>query len=200
MAEVVVFHHALGLTPGVRAFADRLSRAGHRVHVPDLYEGRLFGTLEEGTAHAQEIGIGTVIERGAAAAEGAASAPVCVGISLGVLPTQKYAQTAPGVRGAVLLEACVPPSEFGTGWPRGVPVQIHGMDADPFFAGEGDVEAARALAEEAPDAEVFLYPGDRHLFTDSGLTSYAPKAAEQVTRRVLAFLARIDDAPRAATG
>ncbi|MDA2813133.1 dienelactone hydrolase family protein [Nocardiopsis sp. RSe5-2] len=197
MAEIVVFHHALGLTPGVRAFAEGLGRAGHRVHVPDLYEGRLFGALEEGVAHAQEIGIGAFIERGTAAAESAASAPVCVGFSLGVLPAQKYAQTAPGVRGAVLLEACVPRSEFGPAWPSGVPVQVHGMDADPFFAGEGDLEAAMALAEESPDAEVFLYPGDRHLFTDSGLASYDPTAAEQVRKRVLAFLARIDAAPDA---
>lgn len=195
MAEVVVFHHALGLTPGVRAFADGLGRAGHRVHVPDLYEGRVFATLEEGAGHAQDIGFGTVVERGTAAAERLASAPVCVGFSLGVLPAQKYAQTAPGARGAVLLEACVPASEFGPGWPKGVPVQVHGMDADPFFAGEGDADAARALAQESPDAEVFLYPGDGHLFTDSGLAAYDATATAQVMERVLAFLDRIDTAP-----
>ena len=89
-----------------------------------------------------------------------------------MLPAQLLAQTRPGARGALLLEACVPPSEFGGEWPAGVPVQIHGMDADPFFAGEGDLDAARALVASTPDAELFLYPGDQHLFADAGLPSY----------------------------
>lgn len=36
MAEVLLFHHALGRTPGVLAFADDLRRVSHTVHVPDL--------------------------------------------------------------------------------------------------------------------------------------------------------------------
>ncbi|MFF8830847.1 dienelactone hydrolase family protein [Streptomyces sp. NPDC015131] len=191
MAEVLVFHHGHGLTAGVRAFAERVGRAGHTVHTPDLFEGRVFGTLEEGVGYAAEAGFGTLIERGGRAAEGLPTGLVLVGFSLGVLPAQKLAQTRPGAKGAVLLEACVPVAEFGGAWPRDVPVQVHGMDADPFFAGEGDVEAARALVGTAADAELFLYPGDRHLFTDSSLPTYDERAAAEVTRRVLAFLARI---------
>ena len=48
MAEVVLFHHAQGLTAGVNAFADDLRRAGHTVHTPDLFGGRTFPTIEEG--------------------------------------------------------------------------------------------------------------------------------------------------------
>jgi len=189
MAEVVLFHHALGLTPGVVAFAGQLRDAGHTVHTPDLYDGRTFGTLDEGVANAAEIGFGEVLERGIRAVDGLPDGLVYAGISLGVMPAQKLAQTRPGARGALLLEACLPVSEFGDAWPQGVPVQIHGMDADPFFAGEGDVDAARALVEQAADAELFLYPGDRHLFTDSSLPAYDPAAAALVTERVLAFLA-----------
>ena len=111
------------------------------------------------------------------------------GFSLGVLPAQKLAQTRPGARGALLCYSCVPASEFG-GWPAGVPVQIHGMDADPFFVDEGDVDAARALVDEAEDAELFLYPGDQHYFADSSLPSYDPAATALLTERVLDLLAR----------
>ncbi|MFF9642895.1 dienelactone hydrolase family protein [Kitasatospora aureofaciens] len=191
MAEVLVFHHGHGLTAGVREFAEELRRAGHDVHVPDLFEGRVFDGLDEGIGYAESVGFGTLVERGTAAAEGLPAELVYLGFFLGVLPAQKLAQTRPGARGALLLEACVPVSEFGGAWPRGVPLQVHGMDADPFFAGEGDVDAARALVGTASDAELFLYPGDRHLFTDSSLPTHDASAAAQVTRRVLDFLSRI---------
>lgn len=189
MAEVVLFHHALGLTPGIVALAEELRHAGHTVHTPDLFEGRTFGSVDEGVAHAQDIGFGEVTERGVRAVEALPAGLIYAGISLGVLPAQKLAQTRPGARGALLLEACVPASEFGAGWPDDVPVQVHGMDADPSFAGEGDLDAARELVGQARDAELFLYPGDAHLFTDSSLPSYNPAATALLTERVLAFLA-----------
>jgi dienelactone hydrolase len=187
MAEVVLFHHAQGLTPGVHAFADELRRAGHAVHTPDLFEGRTFGTVEEGVSHAGELGFGQVTERGVRAAEGLPAELVYAGFSLGVLPAQKLAQTRPGARGALLFHSCVPVSEFSSAWTDGVPVQVHAMDADPFFVGE-DSDAARALVEQAKDAELFLYPGEQHLFADSSLPSYDPGATALLTERVLGFL------------
>ena len=188
MAQVLLFHHAHGLTAGVREFADTLREGGHVVHVPDLYEGRVFAELEEGVAHAEEVGFGAIVERGRAVAEGLPEALVYAGFSLGVLPAQVLAQSRPGARGALLLSGCVDPSELGGPWPQAVPVQIHAMDADPFFVGEGDLEAARSLVTSTPRAELLLYPGDRHLFADSSLPSYDEPAAALLTRRVLAFL------------
>ncbi|MFD9486063.1 dienelactone hydrolase family protein [Streptomyces sp. NPDC059991] len=188
MAEVLLFHHAQGLTSGVHAFAEALRAAGHTVHVPDLYEGRVFDDLEDGVAHAQETGFGSLIERGRAAAEALPAALVYAGFSLGVLPAQSLAQTRPGAKGALLFHSCVPVTEFGDAWPQGVPVQIHGMDGDEFFVEEGDIEAARALVESAPDAELFVYPGKQHLFADNSLPSYTEEAAALLTKRVLAFL------------
>jgi dienelactone hydrolase len=190
MADVVVFHHAQGLTAGIREFADQLREAGHRVTVPDLYEGKTFATIEDGVGHAQEVGFDVLLERGRLAAEGLPSDSVYIGFSLGVMPAQLLAQTRPGARGAVLCYACLPPSEFGDGWPEGVPVQIHGMDADPFFVEEGDLDAARDLVKTVDDAELFLYPGDQHLFADSSLPAYDASAATLLRERVLAFLAR----------
>ncbi len=189
MSEVVLFHHALGLTPGVTAFAGELRRAGHTVHTPDLFEGRTFASIEEGIAYAEQVGFpDEVIERGARAVEGLPRDLVYAGFSLGVLPAQKLAQTRPGARGALLCYACVPVAEFGPGWPGGVPVQVHGMDADPFFVGEGDIDAARELIGQATEGELFLYPGDQHYFADRTLPSYDPAATALLLRRVLRFL------------
>lgn len=193
MAEVVLFHHVLGLTPGVLAFADRLRAAGHTVWTPDLFEGRTFATLDDGMAFAREVGFGTLLARGVAAAQDLSPEVVYAGFSLGVMPAQQLAQTRPGARGALLLHACIPVSEFGERWPEGLPVQIHGMDADPFFAGddESDLAAARALVAGTEGAALFLYAGHGHLFADSSSPDFDPEAAELLTDRVLAFLERV---------
>jgi dienelactone hydrolase len=189
MAEVLLFHHAMGQTTGFDAFAEELRRAGHTVHTPDLFEGRTFGSIDEGIAYAQEVGFGEIIARGERAAESLPSELVYAGFSLGVVPAQKLAQTRPGARGALFLYSCVPASEFGS-WPADVPVQVHGMDADPIFVGEGDLDAARELVGSADDGEVFLYPGDQHYFADASLPSYEASAARLLTERVLSFLER----------
>ena len=191
MAEVVLFHHAQGLTPGVAAFADELRHAGHIVHTPDLFEGRTFDSIEKGMSYVKELGFGEVMARGERAVEGLPTELVYAGFSLGVVPAQKLAQTRPGARGALLFYSCIPVSEFGQAWPKGVPVQVHGMDADPIFVGEGDIDAARALVEEAEDGELFLYPGDQHYFADNSLPSYDAEATALLLQRVLKFLAAL---------
>jgi dienelactone hydrolase len=189
VAEAVLFHHAQGLTPGIVAFADGLRRAGHTVHTPDLFDGRTFASIDEGMAYAQEIGFPDgVIDRGDRAVSELPPGLVYAGFSLGVLPAQKLAQTRSGARGALLCYSCVPVSAFGSAWPAGVPVQVHGMDRDPVFVDEGDLDAARELVAEADDGELFLYPGDQHYFADSSLPSYDADATALMTQRMLAFL------------
>ena len=181
-----MFHHAHGLTAGVREFADELRDAGHTVHTPDLYDGATFETTEEGVAHAREIGFGNVAERGRAAADGLPAELVYAGFSLGGMPAQLLAQTRAGAQGALLFHAAIPPSEFGGPWPEGVPLQIHFMEDDPW--GEEDLPAAREIVETVDGAELFLYPGDRHLFADSSLPDYDEHCAMLLRERVLAFL------------
>jgi dienelactone hydrolase len=183
----VLFHHALGLTPGVVAFADELRAAGHNVHTPDLYDGDTVTELAAGVAYAQQVGFDTISERGRVVAEGLPNEVVYAGISLGVMPAQMLAQTRPGAKGALLISACFPPSEFDGEWPNGVPVQIHMMESDEWVL-EGDLDAARQLAESTTDAELFLYPGEGHLFVESSLADYDAGAATLLKQRVLAFL------------
>jgi dienelactone hydrolase len=187
MAEVLLFHHAMGQTEGFTAFADELRQAGHTVHTPDLFDGRTFGSIDEGMAYVNELGFGEIIARGDRAAGALPNELVYAGFSLGVVPAQKLAQTRPGARGALFFYSCIPASEFGA-WPSGVPVQIHGMDADPIFVGEGDVDAAREIVDANEGAELFLYPGNDHYFADPSLPSYDAEATALLTQRVLEFL------------
>lgn len=193
MAHVVVFHHIQGLTPGMRRMADTIRDAGHNVHAPDLHDGRVFETIEEGAAFRQS-GAAEVDVR---ADEAVAQLPedlVYIGVSSGVMQAQRLAQTRSGARGAVLIESTIPiTGEWAFGaWPEGVPVQIHGADADEFFAGEGDIDAAREIVATVDDGELFIYPGDQHLFEDDSLPSYDAEATALLTERVLAFLDRVD--------
>src|ERR687898_1291390 len=190
MAELLLFHHAQGLTAGCLSFADELRAAGHFVHTPDLYDGKTFTELDDGVGYAEQIGFGTVIERGRLAADGLPNELVYAGFSLGALPAQMLAQTRPGSKGALLFHAAFPASEFGGSWPPGVPLQIHMMEDDEWSA--EDLPAARELVETIEGAELFLYPGDRHLFADNSLPDYDEGAATLLKQRVLGFLDDIE--------
>ncbi|MEN2745867.1 dienelactone hydrolase family protein [Sinomonas halotolerans] len=191
MADVLLFHHALGLSAGIAAFADTLERSGHSVTTPDLFEGRTFETIEDGVAYASGIGFNEVIARGERAAEDLPADLVYMGFSLGALPAQKLAQTRPGARGAVLFYACAPAEAFGGPWPAGLPLQVHGAEDDPLFMEEGDVEAARAIAEQEPAAQLFLYPVSAHYFADPAQPGFDPTAAALATERTLDLLERL---------
>ena len=193
MAEVLLFHHAQGLTLGVQAFADELRAAGHSVHTPDLFEGRTFGSIDEGMTYIKGNGMDEMVEKAERTADDLPNELVYAGFSFGEMIAQKLAQTRPGARGALLFYSCIPISgEWAFGpWPDGVPVQIHGMDNDPIFAGEGDIDAAREIVDKVADAELFLYPGDQHYFADTSLPSYDADATVLLTKRVLEFLERV---------
>lgn len=195
MAEVVLFHHVQGLTDGVRAFAEELRAGGHTVHTPDLFDGERPATMEDGLALTRRIGGEALTGRADRAVADLPAGLVYAGCSWGAARAQRFAQTRAGARGALLYEACIPVTgEWAFGpWPDGVPVQIHGMDKDPFFALEGDLDAARELVEiVGPDrGELYVYPGDQHLFTDSSLPSYDAEATALVVRRSREFLDRL---------
>jgi dienelactone hydrolase len=186
MAQVVLFHHAQGLTSGVQAFADQLRAAGHSVTLPDLYEGKTFSDLDEGVGYAREVGFGTLDERANAAIEGLPTEVVYAGFSLGSAAAQRLTQTRPGALGCLLYHAGdIPVSEFGS-WPDGVPAQVHVAEQDEWVP----LNDAQDFVGSVPDAELFVYPGSAHLFTDSSLPVYDAEATELVLERSLALLSR----------
>jgi dienelactone hydrolase len=184
LAEVVLFHHALGLTEWVRGFAVELRDAGHTVHTPDLYDGRTFETIPAGMAYSEELGGPmAIVERGRAAVEQLPGDVVYVGFSLGVLPAQSLAQTRPGARGAALCYAALPLGQWGDNWPEtwpeDVPLQLHILDGDEDF------EIAQGLDTAVPGGELFVYPGAAHYFAE-----HDEQAAALLEERVLVFLCR----------
>jgi dienelactone hydrolase len=189
MAEVVLFHHVMGLTPGVTALADQLRAGGHTVHTPDMFDGKRFDGIEAGVAYVMGNGFEQMIDAGVRIGATFPAEVVYAGFSFGAAVAQKLTQTRAGARGALLFDATVPLKFFGGEWPDGVPAQIHAMDADPSFVEEGDIDAARELVEKVPEAELFLYHGSTHIFADSSLPWYDADAAALLVRRVLDFLA-----------
>lgn len=192
MTEIILYHHVLGLTPGVIDFAETLRSKGHIVHTPDLFDRQIFDNLENGIAYANEIGFDEILRRGENAVNELPKNLVYIGFSLGVIPAQKLAQIRTGALGAIFLHSCLPVSEFGSSWPEDVPVQIHAMESDPFFVNDGDMDAAHEFVDEVEKAELFLYPGNQHLFADSSLPTYDAEASRLLMERVLDFL-KIDD-------
>ena len=190
MAQVLLFHHVQGLTEGVVAFADALRAAGHEVTTPDLFDGRTFTSIDDGMAYLRESGFDAT-EAGIALAETMSDDLVYGGFSLGVMPAQRLAQQRRGARGALLYHGGIALGWFGDAWPEGVPMQAHVKRDDPL----GDVDDLRALTEAA-GAELYLYDGDAHLFTDRSLDAYDPGATELVRERTLAFLAEVDRTSR----
>ncbi|HEX5029075.1 MAG TPA: dienelactone hydrolase family protein [Gaiellaceae bacterium] len=184
MAEVVVFHHALGLTEWIRELADELRAEGNTVHTPDLFDGRTFASIEEGLAYSDEQVGGPmgVVERARAAVEVLPDELVYVGFSLGVLAAQSLAQTRPGARGAVLCYSALPLGQWGDNWPatwpEGVGLQLH------ILQGDEDVEFAEALARTVDGAELFVYPGTEHYFAE-----HDAAAGSALRSRVIGFLA-----------
>ena len=186
MSEIVLFHSAYGRRPAVLDFAERVRRAGHAVHVPDLYDAEVFDSLEAGIVKRDSLGMAELARRAAAAVADLADDLVYAGFSLGCAPAQLLAQTRPGARGALLMHGALPAEAFETEWPEGVALEVHGMEDDPWF----DVDVARRLVDGAADGVLHCYPGGKHLFADSGLSDYDPQAAELMTKRALAFFAR----------
>lgn len=191
MADLILFHHAQGLTNGVEAFAEQLRAAGHRVTLPDLYDGATLTTVEKGVAHAEHLGFDNIIAAGVAAADRLSERIVYAGFSLGALPAQKLAQTRPGALGALIYHGDVPVTTFGEPWPTGVDLQVHLNEHDDWC----ELDVVRDLVEHVrarAHAELFIYPGSTHLFTDSSLPDYEPESAALVLQRTLDFLQRHD--------
>jgi dienelactone hydrolase len=188
VSDIVLYHHAQGLTDGVVAFADQLRAAGHQVRLPDLFEGATFGTLDEGVAAVEAMGFEAILDAGVSMGSDGPSEVVYAGFSLGALIAHKLAQTRPGAHGALFYHyGDVPVEMFGDTWPDGVSVQFHITKQDEWRENGVIEEFVRRVGEVA-SADLFEYPGSAHLFTDSSLAEYDAESARLLASRTLAFL------------
>jgi dienelactone hydrolase len=194
MAEIVLFHSALGLRPGVTAAADRLRAAGHKVHTPDYYEGEVFDDLDEGLRKCDALGYAEIARRAREAVADLPAELVFAGFSLGTVPAELLAAGMPGALGAVLMHSAVPVegfSEFGVErWPEGVPVQVHYAAEDPWVEAEEVAALEAAVRGAGATFEEHAYPGSRHLFADPDLSEYDRASSEAMWSRALNFLDR----------
>jgi dienelactone hydrolase len=185
MTQVILFHHALGVTEGVMAFADQLRDGGHQVTVGDLFGGATFDTIEEGVAYEEQLGWDEMIARSEAAVAPLPREIAIGGFSLGAVYAQRLAQTREGALGALLYHGGdIPPLEFEVEWPDGVGLQVHVSEGDKWFNRAG----GERLVSEVPGAELFLYPGSGHLFTDRLWEEYDEASTTLVLERSLVFL------------
>lgn len=187
MAEVVVFHHALGLTPGVVEFAEVWREAGHVVHTPDLFEGRTFVDLDEAVEFVDGQGMEHWISATTAAAVAHPGATAFAGFSLGAACAQFAAQSRPGAGAALLFHGALSLETMELAWPDGVRLQVHTAEADPWV----ELDQAQELIESVDGSELFLYPGSAHLFADGSWKEYDEESTRLMHERSLALLARI---------
>ena len=187
MAEVVLFHHALGLTPGVAEFAQGWRDVGHVVHVPDLYEGRTFSDLDEAVEFVDAMGMEHWIAAAGAAGAEHPTATCFAGFSLGSACAQFVAQSTPGARAALLFHGALSLATMELAWPEGLSLQVHTAEADPWV----ELDEAQNLIESVDGAELFLYPGSRHLFADASWGDYDEPSARLLNERALALLASV---------
>lgn len=191
MATIVLFHHVHGLTDGVMRFADALRAGGHEVRTPDLFEGLTFVDQTDGLAHFQSIGMDAFVERAEQAVADLPTDVVYAGMSLGVLPAQHLLQRRPGALGALLFHGFIDPTDGPGPWPDDVPVHVFAMDEDPYFVGDGDLEAARAWQAAHPNLEIHLFEGASHLFTEPASPDHDPATTATLLAQSLEILAEL---------
>jgi dienelactone hydrolase len=190
MATVVLFHSVLGIRQGVRDAAERLGADGHRVLVPDLFEGRTFDDYESAMAWSDSLGMEVLGQRGLAAVADLADGFVVGGFSQGS-SVAVYVATHRRVSGVLQFSGVNILGWFGPDavWPAGVDSQSHQTLGDPFREDEITEEAVRDVAAAGGTLELFDYPGDGHLFTDPTLPKeYGADATELLWSRVLPFV------------
>src|SRR5262245_6089604 len=187
--EIVLFHSAYGLRPGVLQWAERLRSAGHTVHTPDLYDGEVFSDRMDAVRKIQELGFDGVLARAGDAVSHLRGDLVYAGFSNGGACAELMAATRPGARGAILMHAPLPIRDLGwKAWPATVPVQVHFADKDPLR----DQKVIETLAARVRAAGATFqqhdYQAPGHLFADPDMPAYDAGAADLMFNQVLEFL------------
>lgn len=190
MATIILFHSALGLDDGMHQMAQVFTDAGHTVHLPDYYAGKVFTNTADGLAYRDEVTFPVLANTAAevvAQLSLPASLPVVFGgFSLGAAMAQSFAKRHPQATGALLFHAGGTPKP--TSWQKAANLQIHHTVGDPFYA-EGEPELlVRCAAQAGAHASHFVYPGEGHLFADPTKPEYDATLASLMWDRVLAFL------------
>ena len=194
MAQILLFHSALGVRAGIVALEDALTQAGHDVTVVDQYEGRTYDSYDEAMAHVDRVGMAALMHGALGHATDVPGRFVAVGFSNGAGMAQYVAAKRPqDARGVVMIGGGVPMRHLDLPWPKGVPGQIHVTEGDPWSQEQERDEVVADGAQAGAEVEVYVYPGDGHLFNDEQMPDeYQPDEAELLHERVVEFVSRLE--------
>jgi dienelactone hydrolase len=183
---VILFHSVCGLRPVELAAAEMIRAAGHNVSTPDLYDGVTADTIEQGFELKDDIGWDRICERAKTALVELPASTVLGGFSMSAGVVASVWPGRPKTRGVLLLHA---PAEIpGAMHWDGLRVQLHVAEHDRFAPAD-EWTTWQAEAERVGiAAEVFVYPGAGHFYTDQSLADHQASAARQTWDRVLRFL------------
>lgn len=185
-ATILLLHSTYGPRPAVHSAAERLRAAGHEVHVPDLFEGQVADSVEDGRKIRDEIGNEELLRRAiAAAAPYSEQGLVYAGFSMGGSLAQNLALGDEKARGLLLLHGT---SDLPEGAATDIPVQLHVADPDPFEPDDWLNAWYLLMRRAGADVEIFRYRGAGHLYTDPELPDYDEDAAERTWSVALDFL------------
>jgi dienelactone hydrolase len=183
MANVVLFHSILGLRPVEREIASAFESDGHRVILPDLFDGQTCDDYDSALAMKKKIGNDAIYERAKAALDNAPDDAVLSGVSFGADLIGAFWGGRPMMPGALLFAGI-------TSWmsPRrvGFPVLAHIARPDPF----DDEKYFDDWIGEAGDVNLVVhrYDGVGHYFLDPALSDYGADAAKLCLDRSRSFL------------
>jgi carboxymethylenebutenolidase len=195
---VVALHAWWGLNPTFRDFVDRLAGDGFTVLGPDLFDGKVLGTIQEAEAFSQELDEEANAERllGRAAAcldhvltlpETRGQRAGVLGFSFGAVYARWLAKTRREIAAVVTY--------YGGSWDPPVDAQVppapwlgHWAADDPY---EDSAEAAKLQERQAQAGTVsvaHLYDGTRHWFAEPDRPEHDEAASELAYQRTLEFL------------
>lgn len=193
MAEIMLFHAALGLRHGVIDGANRLRDVGHIVYTPDYFDGEVFSDLAEGERKSDALGMEEMAKRVRTAVAVRQPRLVFAGFGLGAGLAELLAGTQPEAQGVLLIHGAIPVEEAApTGWPPGVPVQVHHAVEDAWTDGGAVAALQASVAAAGAFFEAHAYPGSGRVLTDPDLPGYDDASAEVMWERILDFLKRVD--------
>lgn len=188
--DVVLFHSMLGLRPLEMAAGKRIRALGHRVVVPDLFDGQsVDGDLEAGFALMDRVGWPVIVGRARACLSQLSDDAVLIGISMGV---GVISEVWPERVNAAAVACLCAPAMVPTGVRRGVPVQLHVSASDDRFAPVEQIDRFRQSGDRAGASTlVRAYPNAGHLFIDDTLADYNHDAAEATWADLLRMLVSV---------
>lgn len=189
MATVIFFHSVYGLRSLEHEAVERVQAAGHKAFAPDLYDGLIARSIEEGFEFKDEIGWETICERAEWALAGLPASTVLAGFSMGAGVISSLWPKREKTAGILFLHGIASIAENAR---KGLPLQLHLADPDPFEPEEDVATWRQGVTKSGVAAEIFRYPGGGHLYTDASLPDYNAQAADLTWKRVIDFLGAID--------